>query len=133
MEFHSYIELDEAETAQTITLQDFGVSDVSPGDGDIDVGLESTVSWTVTSEDIDAVQIYLYEDGGAFDRLIWVGHAWGGRSKIKLPLLAGDRTYRLDVWALAFTLGADDGLTDTWTLSGISAIFFSTGSTVTTF
>ena len=132
LEFHGYTELDEAETAQTITLQDFGVSDVSPADGEIDVGLESTVSWTVTSETIDAVQIYLYEDGGSFDRLIWVGHAWGGRSKIKLPLLAGDRTYRLDVWALEFTIGTD-GFTDAWTLSGVSAIFFSTGSIVTTF
>ena len=132
LEFHGYTELDEAETAQTITLQDFGVSDVSPADGEIDVGLESTVSWTVTSETIDAVQIYLYQDGGSFDRLIWVGHAWGGRSKIKLPLSAGDRTYRLDVWGLKFTLGTD-GFTDTWTLSGVSEIFFATGSTVTVF
>ena len=131
-EFHEWSEFKDAESTQAIDLTNFGLVLDNPVDGDRGVSRNLTLSFSVSSNNYETVEAYLFQNTGDFSQLVWKGNAWGNTTSIGPPKLDAATTYNLYIWALKRTFKSD-GSDDTFFFSGQRDVFFATGSTITEF
>jgi hypothetical protein len=126
--FNSKTELSNSDTSQNITLRNFGISNVTPVNGAVNVNRHPLVQWQLQDTSVSFVTVVVFV--GSTVNKIWQAHLNPQETEVRfpdsLPALEPNYTYQMQVWATK--LFKSDGQTTLVEITRTATVNFETGN-----